>query len=230
MKGPGRVIAAAAALWIAVACLDITSPVTGIASITNIILPTPSVVENDSSRDTIGRLDSLRVVAFAPNGDTVRDAVIRYFVIDSTQQLHVDSVSGIASADTLSPLAKVFARVTPANGKGVVQTVLMVPLMGLVGLRWATLAAALSNILSLLGFAWAPTLNWAWIGLAWVLLFSPAGRIAPALRSPHHRDRSALLSRNPGRRSHECGGILRRRPSDRIGESDASANPDRQAP
>ncbi|SDW23817.1 non-ribosomal peptide synthetase terminal domain of unknown function [Amycolatopsis xylanica] len=61
---------------------------------------------------------------------------------------------------------------------GVIQSLLMVPLMGLVGLRWVTIAAALSNILSLLGFGWAPTLNWAWIGLAWVLLFSPAGRIA----------------------------------------------------
>ncbi|SEF25257.1 non-ribosomal peptide synthetase terminal domain of unknown function [Amycolatopsis pretoriensis] len=63
---------------------------------------------------------------------------------------------------------------------GVVQTLLTVPLMGLVGLRWATLAAALSNVLALLGFAWAPTLGWAWIGLAWVVLFSPAGRIAIA--------------------------------------------------
>ena len=63
---------------------------------------------------------------------------------------------------------------------GVIQTLLMVPLMGIVGLRWAALAAALSNVLALLGFAWAPTLHWAWIGLAWVALFSPAGRIAIA--------------------------------------------------
>ncbi|MFJ7219642.1 Pls/PosA family non-ribosomal peptide synthetase [Amycolatopsis sp. NPDC098790] len=63
---------------------------------------------------------------------------------------------------------------------GVVQTLLTVPLMGLVGLRWATLAAALSNVMALLGVAWAPTLSWAWIGLAWVVLFSPAGRIAIA--------------------------------------------------
>ncbi|MFI5611403.1 Pls/PosA family non-ribosomal peptide synthetase [Amycolatopsis sp. NPDC051903] len=63
---------------------------------------------------------------------------------------------------------------------GVLQTVLMVPLMGLVGLRWATLAAALSNVLALLGFAWAPTLNWGWVALAWLVLFSPAGRIAIA--------------------------------------------------
>ncbi|MFE0026376.1 Pls/PosA family non-ribosomal peptide synthetase [Amycolatopsis sp. NPDC059021] len=63
---------------------------------------------------------------------------------------------------------------------GLIQSVLMVPLLGLVGLRWATVAAALSNVLALLGFGWAPTLNWGWIGLAWLVLFSPAGRIAIA--------------------------------------------------
>ncbi|MBB4683044.1 Pls/PosA family non-ribosomal peptide synthetase [Amycolatopsis jiangsuensis] len=63
---------------------------------------------------------------------------------------------------------------------GVLQSLLMVPLMGLVGLRWATLAGAGSNVLALLGFSWAPTLNWAWLVLAWLVLFSPAGRIAIA--------------------------------------------------
>jgi non-ribosomal peptide synthetase-like protein len=61
---------------------------------------------------------------------------------------------------------------------GVIQSLLMVPLMGITGLRWATMAAALSNVLALLGFGWAPTVSWLWLGLAWVLLFSPAGRIA----------------------------------------------------
>ncbi|MFD2469223.1 Pls/PosA family non-ribosomal peptide synthetase [Amycolatopsis silviterrae] len=63
---------------------------------------------------------------------------------------------------------------------GLVQSLLMVPLMGLVGLRWTTLAAVCSNVLALLGVSWAPTLNWAWLGLAWVVLFTPAGRIAIA--------------------------------------------------
>ncbi|RSN42244.1 amino acid adenylation protein [Amycolatopsis sp. WAC 04197] len=61
---------------------------------------------------------------------------------------------------------------------GIVQSLLMIPLMGLVGLRWTTIAATLSNVLSLAGFAWAPTLNWVWIAVAWIALFSPAGRIA----------------------------------------------------
>ncbi|WP_410596338.1 Pls/PosA family non-ribosomal peptide synthetase [Amycolatopsis sp. lyj-23] len=86
-----------------------------------------------------------------------------------------------AMLDALSGQATERRDIAPTKRRaGVVQTLLMVPLMGLVGLRWATLAAALSNVLALLGFAWAPTLSWAWIGLAWVVLFSPAGRIAIA--------------------------------------------------
>ncbi|MGY6652037.1 Pls/PosA family non-ribosomal peptide synthetase [Amycolatopsis sp. TRM77291] len=61
---------------------------------------------------------------------------------------------------------------------GIIQSLLMIPLMGLVGLRWTTIAATLSNVLALAGFAWAPTLHWAWIAAAWIALFSPAGRIA----------------------------------------------------
>ncbi|MBB1159316.1 Pls/PosA family non-ribosomal peptide synthetase [Amycolatopsis dendrobii] len=63
---------------------------------------------------------------------------------------------------------------------GLVQSLLMVPLMGLVGLRWTALAAACSNVLALLGVSWAPTINWAWLVLAWLVLFTPAGRIAIA--------------------------------------------------
>ncbi|MEV6832831.1 Pls/PosA family non-ribosomal peptide synthetase [Amycolatopsis sp. NPDC051102] len=86
-----------------------------------------------------------------------------------------------AMLDALSGQATERRDIAPTKRRaGVIQTLLMVPLMGLAGLRWATLAAALSNVLSLLGFAWAPTLSWAWIGLAWVVLFSPAGRIAIA--------------------------------------------------
>jgi len=86
-----------------------------------------------------------------------------------------------AMLDALSGQATERRDIEPTRRRaGVIQTLLMVPLMGIVGLRWATLAAALSNILALLGFAWAPTLHWAWIGLAWLALFSPAGRIAIA--------------------------------------------------
>jgi len=115
-------VAAVTAAWLAVACLDISSPVTGISAITSVLLPTPSVVVNDCLRDTAGVASPLVVYAFAPNGDTVKDVTVRYFAIDTTEKLRVDSITGQACGDSLSPLAKVVARVTPANGKGVIQT------------------------------------------------------------------------------------------------------------
>jgi non-ribosomal peptide synthetase-like protein len=99
------------------------------------------------------------------------------------------SVNDIYQAPKLGALASVLDKLsghaterreiapTPRRA-GVIQSLLMVPLMGITGLRWAAMAAALSNVLALFGFAWAPTVSWLWLGLAWVLLFSPAGRIA----------------------------------------------------
>jgi non-ribosomal peptide synthetase-like protein len=63
---------------------------------------------------------------------------------------------------------------------GVVQALLVPVLMSIAGLRWVTMAAVASNVLSAFGFAWAPSVSWAWIAFAAVVLFSPAGRIAIA--------------------------------------------------
>ncbi|GAA2804768.1 Pls/PosA family non-ribosomal peptide synthetase [Saccharopolyspora taberi] len=61
---------------------------------------------------------------------------------------------------------------------GVWQTLIMLALLTIVGLRWTAVLAALSNVSAALGvLAWAPTVSWWWIALAWVVLFSPAGRI-----------------------------------------------------
>jgi hypothetical protein len=86
-------------------------------------------VINDSLRDTSGVAQRLVVHAFGPDGEQIPDAdiTVRYFAIDTTNGLRVDSISGFAFGDSLSPLAKVVARVTPASGKGVIQT-LQVPL------------------------------------------------------------------------------------------------------
>lgn len=110
------------AIWVGASCLDISSPVTGIVAITGVIAPTPSVVTGDSLVDSLGNVDSLRVYAFGPNGDTVRDAVVRFISTDTTGKLKVDSISGKAFGVSLSPIASVVARVSPANGSGFLQT------------------------------------------------------------------------------------------------------------
>jgi hypothetical protein len=125
MRRPLAIITAAAALWIAVACLDISSPSGNIVAITTVLTPTPSVVVSDVSRDTLGQAAALQVFALDAKGDTIRDAVVRFFAIDSTHKLRVDSITGMATGDSLSPFANVVAHVTPANGKGTIQTPLV---------------------------------------------------------------------------------------------------------
>jgi non-ribosomal peptide synthetase-like protein len=71
-------------------------------------------------------------------------------------------------------------RPTPRRA-GLVQAVLLLPVLVLVGLRWLTVLAALGNVAALLAPApWAPAVSWWWVALGWVVLFSPPGRIAVA--------------------------------------------------
>ena len=57
----------------------------------------------------------------------------------------------------------------------VVQTLAMLPLLTIVGLRWTVVLAALGNVL---GFPF--TTSWWLVGAGWLLLFSPPGRLALA--------------------------------------------------
>ncbi|MEU2157918.1 Pls/PosA family non-ribosomal peptide synthetase [Streptomyces sp. NPDC019396] len=60
---------------------------------------------------------------------------------------------------------------------GVVQLLLTLPLMGVLGLRWAVVAAAVNNVI---GLPWAPTVSWWWVAVGWLLVVSPPGRIVIA--------------------------------------------------
>ncbi len=64
---------------------------------------------------------------------------------------------------------------------GFLQAVAMAPILALVGLRWTTLAAAVSTLAAATGvLPVAPTLPWWVLALGWLVFFSPAGRIAVA--------------------------------------------------
>ncbi|MFI5894069.1 Pls/PosA family non-ribosomal peptide synthetase [Actinoplanes sp. NPDC051513] len=97
------------------------------------------------------------------------------------------SVAGVYQNPRLSQMAAVIdaldttatvrreVRPTPLRA-GLLQGVLMLPMLALVGLRWITVLAALGNLL----VPSAPQVSWWWIAAGWVLLFSPPGRIAVA--------------------------------------------------
>lgn len=129
MRRPVRVLVAAGALWTAVACLEPSSPIQPIFSLTAVLLPFPSIAVHDSLRDTLGQAKPLRVVGFNAKGDTVDTTLytVSFLAIDTTNQLIVNDATGFARGDTLSPLAKVTATVTLKRNNKSIQT-LQVPL------------------------------------------------------------------------------------------------------
>jgi non-ribosomal peptide synthetase-like protein len=71
-------------------------------------------------------------------------------------------------------------RPTPRRAAAI-QTLLMLPLLTLAGLRWVVTLAALNNVLGWFGvYPWAPTVSWWWILVGWLLFISPAGRVGLA--------------------------------------------------
>ncbi|WP_242910004.1 Pls/PosA family non-ribosomal peptide synthetase [Actinomadura terrae] len=124
-----------------------------------------------------------------------------------------DETSGPDQAVPVRPVPRRFAAA---------QTLLMVPLLTLGAMRWATGLAALGN---LAGFAWAPRVSW-WAVLAGALLFvTPVGRMALAAAGA----RLLLRGLRPG--DHPRGGAVHLRLwtaeqlAARLGAAELSAAP-----
>lgn len=63
-------------------------------------------------------------------------------------------------------------------GAQAIQSVLGLPLLGVVGLRWLVWLAAIGNVLGTTGWApWLPHVSWWWVLLGWAVLISPLGRM-----------------------------------------------------
>ncbi|MEV4732635.1 Pls/PosA family non-ribosomal peptide synthetase [Saccharopolyspora sp. NPDC049426] len=61
---------------------------------------------------------------------------------------------------------------------GLLQLLIMIPMLSLVGLRWLTALAAIGNVLTWAGSVdFLPTVPWWGIAVAWLVLFTPPGRI-----------------------------------------------------
>ncbi|MFD7441084.1 Pls/PosA family non-ribosomal peptide synthetase [Streptomyces sp. NPDC059909] len=98
------------------------------------------------------------------------------------------SVGDIYQHPTLGALARTLENATAGKTKvravrpvartaGVLQVLLLLPLLGVAGLRWGVVAAAVNNVV---GLPWAPTVSWWWVALGWLLFASPPGRIVVA--------------------------------------------------
>ncbi|MFJ6087358.1 Pls/PosA family non-ribosomal peptide synthetase [Streptomyces sp. NPDC092369] len=87
----------------------------------------------------------------------------------------------------------------PTRAK-VIQTLLLLPLYTLLGLRWTVALAAAGNLLP--AYSWLPTAPWWLIAAGAVALFSPPGRLAIAAGGA----RLLLRGVRPGR--HERGGSV----------------------
>ncbi|GGZ55387.1 amino acid adenylation protein [Streptomyces subrutilus] len=79
-----------------------------------------------------------------------------------------------------------------------VQSLLLLPLYTLVGLRWTVALLALGNVLHLLGpYPWAPTASWWLVAAGAALLYSPPGRLALAAGGARLLLRGVEAGRHP---------------------------------
>ncbi|MFJ7266741.1 Pls/PosA family non-ribosomal peptide synthetase [Streptomyces sp. NPDC099050] len=80
----------------------------------------------------------------------------------------------------------------------VIQTLLLLPLFTLVGLRWTVAVLALGNVLHWFGaYPWAPAASWWLVAAGAALLFSPPGRLAIAAGGARLLLRGVKAGRHP---------------------------------
>lgn len=74
----------------ALACVDMSAP-KGAASISQLLLPSPSVVVGDTMRDSTGAVASLRVIAYDANDAPIAGLPTTFFITDTSKLAHIAS-------------------------------------------------------------------------------------------------------------------------------------------
>lgn len=113
-----QTLALAAIVGAVAACFGISEPPGGIASISPVLLPAPSVVRGDTMRDSTGAAAPLRAYAFNTAGDTITSIVPTWIALG--KRLHVDSngyvIGDTAGKDTVGVVATLGPVQTPPRG------------------------------------------------------------------------------------------------------------------
>jgi len=76
------------AVIVGLACVDMSAP-PGPASISNLRLPSPSVVVGDTMRDSLGQVAPLAIIAFNSANDTIAAAGAQFFITDTVKAAHL---------------------------------------------------------------------------------------------------------------------------------------------
>ena len=77
---------------VAMACIDMSAPKGRPASISSLLLPSPSVVVGDSMRDSAGKVAPLRIIAYDANNAPIPSLEVLFFVTDSAAVAHISNV------------------------------------------------------------------------------------------------------------------------------------------
>jgi non-ribosomal peptide synthetase-like protein len=156
----------------------------------------PAAADADFFNHGGGSLNAAQLVAW------IRRRHPRVSVADIYLHPRLSQLATVLDALDTTAATRREVRPTPRRA-GLIQAVLLLPMLALVGLRWLTVLAALGKLVALLVPApWAPAVSWWWVALGWALLFSPLGRIAVAAGGA----RLLLRGVRPG--SHPRGGSV----------------------
>lgn len=113
-----RLLALAAMGGAVAACFGVSEPPGGIASISQVLLPSPSVVRGDTMRDSTGAASPLRAYAFDQAGDTMKALVPTWIALG--KRLHVDAdgfvIGDTAGKDSVGVVATLGPVQTPPRG------------------------------------------------------------------------------------------------------------------
>jgi len=96
-----RALFGATAVIVVAACVELGGPKAGVVSISNLKLPSPSVVAGDLMRDSLGAPSPVSITAFGSNGEAIAGEPITYVALDPTVTIDDDGTIHGVSKDTL---------------------------------------------------------------------------------------------------------------------------------